>query len=126
MDNSYTHSGIIQYHLDASLQADVLELTLSITEDGRKRKYKSFLMDGYLPTEIKKELKTVGNLFAVLEKNQNFKVDMMRGQIVLLLRRLELNEVVEKEVEIKLKFVREEEVKEEMLESKISEFGGEI
>ena len=50
MDNSYTHLGVIQYNLDASLQADVLELTLLVTEDGRERQYKGFLVDDSLPT----------------------------------------------------------------------------
>ena len=76
-------------------------------------------MNDSLPVEIKKEFKTVGNLFTVLERKKNFKVDAMRGQIVLLLRKLELHEL-----EIKLKFVKEEEVKEETMESKNSEFGG--
>ena len=71
-------------------------------------------------------MKTVKNLFEVLSKKKNFKVDTMRGQIILLLRRLQLNEVVEKEVEIKLKMVKEKLKKEELMESKISDFGGEI
>ena len=107
--------------MDVSLQADVLELTLLVTEDSRTRQYKSFLVDDSLPAEVKKELKTVGNLFAVLERKKNFKVDTMKGQIILLLRRLEV-----KEVEIKLKLVKEEEEKEGSMTSRISEFGGEI
>ena len=91
MDNSYIHSGIIHYKLDASLRTDVLELTLLITEESRVRQYKSFLMNDSLPVEVKKEFKTVGSLFAVLERKKNFKVDAMRGQIIFLWRKLELN-----------------------------------
>ena len=79
-----------------------------------------------MPTEVKEELKTITNLFTVLQKRKNFMVDV-RGKIILILRKLELNEVREKEVEIKLKFVGEEEKQEERRESNIfEEFGGEI
>ena len=57
-----------------------------------------------------------------MSKKENFKVDTIRGQVILFLRRLELDEVVE--VEIKLKMLKEK-LKIEV-ESKISDFGGEI
>ena len=54
-----------------------------------------------------------------LEEKKNFLVDPVKGKIILLLGK--------SEVEIKLKFMGEEEKKEEMMESSISEeFGGKI
>ena len=65
-------------------------------------------------------MQTVVNLFSIMEKKKNFTIDPVKGQIILILRKVEMNELVEKEVEIKL---NEEE---KAMESKIEEFGGEI
>ena len=108
MENSYNHVGSIQYNLDVSLQDNVLELTLTINQEERVRKYKDFLIDDSLPKEIKNEFKTVKNLFIVLGKGKNFKVDPLRGQIIVLVKKMELNEFVEQEAEIKLNFMGEE------------------
>ena len=122
MNNSYSHNGFIQYNVDVSLQADILEITLTITQKKKVKTFKNLLIDDSLPTEIKKEFKTVKNLFAILEEEGNFKVDPLRGQIIVLLKKME------REGEIKLNFVGEEEKKEMVgMESNIyEEFGGEI
>ena len=46
-------------------------------------------------------------------------VDPIRGQIIVILRKVEMSELLEKEVEIKLSFNAEEEEKEEVMENKI-------
>ena len=117
MDNSYLHSGTINYNLSVLLQNNVLELSLSIRQGRRVRNYKDFLINDSLQTKLKKEAKTVENLFAILEKKWNFMVDPLKGGIVVLLRKIELNEEKEKEIEIMLKFVGEEQ-KEEIMESR--------
>ena len=91
MENSYSHTGIIQYQMDVSLQANVLEITLIIIQSKRVKTYKNFVIYDSLPREVKKELKNVENLFLILEKKKNFMVDPIRGQIVVLLKKLELN-----------------------------------
>ena len=120
MNNSYSHFGKIEYNLDVSLQANVLELNLIITKGQIVKKYKNIFINDSLPTGIKKEIKTVDDLFIILGKEKNFTVDPVKGQILLLLKRLEFNEVHEKEVEINLKFVGEEK-KEDIIESNIFE-----
>ena len=103
MDKSYSHSGFIQYDLNACLQDKMLELALSITQDKRVKIYKDFLIDDSLPIEIQKELKTVENLFHVLEEKNNFMLDPVKGQIIVLLEKVEMNKV-----EIKLNLVGNE------------------
>ena len=73
------------------------------------KKYREFLIDDSLPSEAKKEITTVASLFKVLEKKKNYIVDPLQGKIVLLVKKVELNEILEKEVKIKLNFVGEEE-----------------
>ena len=63
------------------------------------------------------------NLFVVLKKKRNFTVDPAKGKLVLFMRRVELNEIMENEVEINLKLSTEEERKEEGIEKKdLNEF----
>ena len=128
MENRYSHAGAIHYKLDVSLQDNILELTLTIGQEKKVRKFKDFLIDDSLPKKIKEEFKTVKNLFIVLERRKNFKVDPLRGQIIVSVKKMELNEPVEQEAEIQLNFVgEEEEEKEKVMESNIyEEFGGEI
>ena len=106
MDISYNHNGFIHYNMDVSLQKDVLEITLTITQNKKVKKFKDFLIDDSLPTAIKKEYKTVKNLFIILEEEKNFKVDPLRGHIIVVLKKME------KEVEIKLNLVGEKETNE--------------
>ena len=123
MDNSYSHNGFIHYKIDVSLQKDVLEIAFTITQNKNVKIFKDFLINDSLPTEIKKEFKTVKNLCIALEEERNFKVDPLKGRIVVVLEKMK------KEEEIKLNFIGEKEKKEEMMEtgSNIDEdFGGEI
>ena len=118
MKNSFSHSGIIHYNLDVSFHFNVLELNLTITKNTGTTKFKHFLTDDSFSMEMKKELKTVSNLFVFLEKKENFVVDPLKGVLLLNLKEEGEN------LEIKLK---EMEDKEEDAESSVfSEFGGEI
>ena len=60
-------------------------------------------------------------LFVFLEKKNNFKVDPLKGLIILLLKKER-----EEEIEIKLGFVGEKEKREEDMESNSSEEWGKI
>ena len=110
MDASFTHAGFIQYNLHTCLLGSTLEVTLSISDQERTQRYRSFFNDESLPTKLKKEFKTAQNLFPILEKRKNFIVDPVRGQLILIIRKVEMNEFREEEVELKLNPVEEKNI----------------
>ena len=85
------------------------------------KKYKKCFLKDAIPIRIKKDFKTMEKLFVFLEKKNNFKVDPLKGLIILLLKKER-----EEEIEIKLGFVGEKEKREEDMESNSSEEWGKI
>ena len=88
------------------------------------KKYRESLINRSILADIKKEFKTVEKLFIFLKKRNNFLVDAAKGQIIVLPRKVEGKKLLEKELDIKLKLVKEMERKEELshIEKQFVEF----
>ena len=128
MESSFTHTGFLHYHLNLFLDRSALFITLTINELDTVRKYRTFFTNYSIPIEIKKEVETVGDLFAMFGDKRNFKVDPVEGEMILILRRGGSSKF-EKKVEIKLNFIGAEEKQIDTIGDETNtceEFGGEI
>ena len=65
-------------------------------------------MNDCLPPKIKEKFRTAEALFIALEKKKNFEIDLLKGEINLFSKKVELNEVLKEKVTIKLKEIGEE------------------
>ena len=95
MENCYTHTGLILYHLSTSFEDNVFEITLKTINETGVKIFKESLVNG-LPFQFKK----VENFYLFLKNKKNFVVDPIKGRIILKIRKMVMDDIVEEKEEI--------------------------
>ena len=102
MKNTALHYGAVLYDFSVSLSDNTLEITLKVINELAVQFFRTSFTNESLPTKLKQKVDHIEKLFRFLNDKGNFMIDVFRGEVILLLNKMELDEFVYEKIGIKL------------------------